>query len=48
MQIAIGVAPEATNTPLTSLRGAEALSLFSEFFGGNLPEAVQCFFSRLL
>ncbi len=48
MQIAIGVAPEATNAPLTSLRGAEALSLFAECFGGNLPEAVQCFFSRLL
>lgn len=48
MQIAIRVAPEATNAPLTSLRGAEAFSLFAEFFGGNLPEAVQCFFSRLL
>ena len=48
MQIAIGVAPEATNAPLTSLCSAEALSLFSEFFDGNLPEAVQCFFSRFL
>ena len=48
MQIAIGVAPEATNASLTSLRGAEVLSLFSEFLGGNLPEAVQCFFSRLI
>jgi hypothetical protein len=48
MQIAIGIAPEATNALLTSLRGAEALSFFAEFFGGNLPEAAQCFFSRLL
>jgi len=48
LQIASGVAPEATNAPLTSLRGAEARALIAEFFDGNLPEAVQCFCSRLL
>ena len=48
LQIASGVAPEATNAPLASLRGAEARAFFAEFWGGNLPEAVQCFGSRLL
>lgn len=48
MQIAVGIAPEAANLPLTGLRSPETLPFFSEFLGGNLSEAGQCFFSRFL
>lgn len=48
MQVAIRIAPEATNLPLTSLHGPKEFPFFAEFLDGNLSEASQRFFNRFL